>query len=215
MSLRHLPTTLAVALLAATILAPAAACKDDDPATARFDPTTILVKFSKPATAEASSRGGRPDRGIAPGGVRVVSIGRGRTVGNRLAAYNRRAGVVYAEPNYRRTFALDAPNDSSFGSQWGLVAVRALSAWNHFPGSYSPAATPKIAVIDTGVQLNHPDLAANLDLANQAPASTSSSASAGPASRRTPTATGRTSRASPPRVRTTSPVSRASRSPRR
>jgi subtilisin family serine protease len=169
MSFRHLPTTLAVAFLLAMILTPTALGKSEDPAPARFDPTTILVKFAKTATADTTvRREGDRVAGVAAGGVRVVRIGRGRTVGERVAAYGRRAGVVYAERNWIRTLALATPNDPSYGAQWGLGAIGAFAGWNLFPGSFVPPSTPKIAVIDTGVDLVHPDLVANLDLANQA-----------------------------------------------
>ena len=160
---------LAVTAVATAVLVPAAGGKDDAPRAARTDPNTILVKFSRPATAaEMVRRQGDRIAATAPGGVRIVRIGRGRSATERIGAYERRPGVVYAEPNYLRTTQIATPNDTSYGTQWGLGAIGAFPGWNLFPGSYSPSETPKIAVIDTGVDLAHPDLAANVDVSNQA-----------------------------------------------
>jgi subtilisin family serine protease len=50
------------------------------------------------------------------------------------------------------------PNDPLFGHQWGLGQIRAPQAWAK--GALGAGAT--IAVVDTGVDLNHPDLTAQL-----------------------------------------------------
>ncbi len=76
--------------------------------------------------------------------------------------------VKHAEPNYRATLH-STPNDPSFSSCWGLhntgqtggVAdcdIDAPEAWDITTGSDSVL----IAMIDSGVDYNHPDLAANI-----------------------------------------------------
>jgi subtilisin family serine protease len=78
-------------------------------------------------------------------------------------AYNADPAVVYAEPNY--VFEFDGqPDDPSFGQQWYLhntgqyyladADVDAPEAWDIVTGT----ATTVIAVIDTGVDRDHPDL---------------------------------------------------------
>jgi subtilisin family serine protease len=47
------------------------------------------------------------------------------------------------------------PNDPDFGSQWGLTYINAPDAWDITMGDPSQV----IAIIDTGVDLDHPDLA--------------------------------------------------------
>jgi subtilisin family serine protease len=62
--------------------------------------------------------------------------------------------VQYAEPNrYRETYVV--PNDPSFASQWGLSKINCPAAWDRTTG----APTIVVAVIDTGVDLDHPELA--------------------------------------------------------
>ncbi len=50
------------------------------------------------------------------------------------------------------------PNDPQMGSLWGMTAIDAQDAWRLATGSQSVV----VAVIDTGVDYNHPDLAANI-----------------------------------------------------
>ena len=87
--------------------------------------------------------------------------------------------IEYIEPNYTYK-AFQAPSDTNFSKQWGLnntgknsgrvwspgtkgVDISALEAWKITTGS----ASVKIAVIDTGVDYNHPDLKKNI-MVNQA-----------------------------------------------
>jgi len=68
--------------------------------------------------------------------------------------------VLYAEPNYLGRFeetVPPAPNDPSYASQWWLPAVGDGAMWALGRGD-----GVVVAVIDTGVDLSHPDLVANL-----------------------------------------------------
>ena len=82
------------------------------------------------------------------------------SVGSAVARLERSAAVLDAQPNYRYRASAGAPNDSFFGQQWGLGAspgVDVLPAWDRTRG-----AGQVIAVVDTGVDLTHPDLIGNL-----------------------------------------------------
>lgn len=91
--------------------------------------------------------------------------------------------IEYIEPNYIITLnakRILAPTDSQFGKQWGLVNtgknsggifsqglkgedVNIMKAWDITQGT-TGAGVIKIAVIDTGVDYNHPDLKAQIDV---------------------------------------------------
>ena len=70
------------------------------------------------------------------------------------AQFEKLEGVEYAEPNcYRETCV--TPNDPNFASQWGLAKINCPAAWDRVTGSPNIV----VAVIDTGVDLDHPELA--------------------------------------------------------
>ena len=83
-----------------------------------------------------------------------VRFARSTSVDGAVKALGDVAGVQYAEANrYRETYAV--PNDPSFGSQWGLSKINCPAAWDRTTGA--PGIV--VAVIDTGVDLDHPELA--------------------------------------------------------
>lgn len=57
-----------------------------------------------------------------------------------------------------RVRALFTPNDSSATLQWGLDTIHAYEAWDISRGTHDVV----VAVLDTGIDWNHPDLAANI-----------------------------------------------------
>lgn len=74
------------------------------------------------------------------------------------AALRALPGVQYVEPNYP-VYALETiPNDPGWVYQYNLAAIRAPQGWDLATGS----AAVTIAIIDSGVDLTHPDLAAKL-----------------------------------------------------
>lgn len=75
-----------------------------------------------------------------------------------LADLKGRPGVNYAEPNYEISLLDTIPNDGDYGYQYYLNNIRAPQGWDYTTGS--PAVI--IAVLDTGVDLTHPELASKL-----------------------------------------------------
>ncbi len=61
--------------------------------------------------------------------------------------------VEYAELDYT-VHATIIPNDQYFNSQWGMSKIQAPAAWDEATGG----SDVTIAIIDTGVDLGHPDL---------------------------------------------------------
>ena len=66
--------------------------------------------------------------------------------------------VSYAEPNYIVKATDTEPNDPSYNLQYGMQKISAHKAWDKTTGS----STVVIAVLDTGVDYNHPDLCNNI-----------------------------------------------------
>jgi subtilisin family serine protease len=100
--------------------------------------------------------------------LELVRLARGISVKDAIKSYLQHPDVLYAEPNYEvHTFAV--PNDPQFGQLWGLqnngqsggvvdADIDAAEAWNITTGSNSVV----IATIDSGIDYNHQDLAANV-----------------------------------------------------
>lgn len=68
------------------------------------------------------------------------------------------AGALYVEPNFLLQAADTIPNDPDWGIQYGLVNIRAPQGWDLSTGS----AGVTIAIVDTGVDYGHSDLAGKL-----------------------------------------------------
>ena len=123
-----------------------------------FSSEQILVKFKPdvilPEAAEIHRQLGGQVRETVPGiGVQVVTVPKGQ-VKDKVKAYSSNPRVAYAEPDFVAE-VVGTPDDPSLGSQWGMVKVEAPKAWDVTTGSSSI----NIAILDTGVDLDHPDLA--------------------------------------------------------
>jgi len=78
-------------------------------------------------------------------------------VGAVVQALSQAPNVEYAEPDYVARRA-GAPNDPRYAEQWGLEKVQIEAAWDLTAGD--PAIV--IAIVDSGIDLDHPDLVPNL-----------------------------------------------------
>ncbi len=97
-------------------------------------------------------------------GLRRVRV-RGARSRDLIASLRRRADVASVEPNYIVRPTSRVPNDPFFYTMWALLNrmrpgadIGAAAAWDSTTGSRSKV----VALIDTGVDYRHPDLAANI-----------------------------------------------------
>ncbi len=124
-----------------------------------YKPDEILVKFKNDEyrisnTAEVHS---------LLGGTQVQQLGNGKSEWQLVKVpkgkakdfkekYANDPSVESAELNLIYTVDY-TPNDPSLSQQWHHQTINSYGAWDTIKGS-----SKKIAIIDTGVQLNHPDL---------------------------------------------------------
>src|SRR5678816_2374478 len=96
--------------------------------------------------------------------IHLARLPRGRNVSQVVSNLLRNTEVVAAQPNYIREFvgiAGPPPNDPLWldGTLWGLQKIQAQAVWTGYTAGNGSVV---IADIDTGVNYNHPDLAANM-----------------------------------------------------
>ena len=135
------------------------AASSDSPAPASVVPSEqILVRFkpgtSLPEAAQVHRQLGGQAKETIPGiGVQVVAVPKGRAM-SMAKTYSSNGRVAYAEPDFV-VQAVGDPDDSYFANQWALTTIGAPQAWDVTTGS----SNINIAILDTGVDLDHPDLA--------------------------------------------------------
>jgi subtilisin family serine protease len=122
----------------------------------------VVVRFAAAATPERRGElrrgvGARVRRSLGTLRHQLLELSAGADVDAVVRRLERREGVDYAEPNFVMRVA-GAPDDPRFDEQWGLSAVNAPAAWDLTQGSEDVL----VAVVDTGVDHRHPDLAANV-----------------------------------------------------
>ncbi len=126
---------------------------DDAPAFSKWNP----AQFRKRA---ARAPQGGPIRARSLRGqfrrTAVLELAPGADLSQALSDYRAAPEVEWAEP--ARVMQIQGvPNDPSFSSLWGMTKIQAPSAWDIAQG-----AGVVVAVVDTGVDHTHPDLAANI-----------------------------------------------------
>lgn len=117
----------------------------------------ILVKFTgsdRQASEMVRGMGDRIIDRIENLQVYVIELGARDDQAKAIATYSSLPGVEYAEVNGIYTHQ-NIPNDPFYNQQWALPAVQAPQAWNMFVAS----SNVTIAIIDTGVNMSHVDLA--------------------------------------------------------
>lgn len=133
----------------------------------------LIVKF-KPSVSEKikdkihGRHGSEKIKNFPSLNIDHIKVKKDMSLEEAIAAYQVEPDVEYAEANYRFTVQT-TPNDSYFNYLWGLyntgqtggtsgADVNAPQAWDITTGSNHVV----VAVIDTGVDYNHPDLCGNI-----------------------------------------------------
>lgn len=137
-----------------------------------YEAGQILVKIKDNAPASSieglnHENGARLEEKIPHHRVSLVDLPAGLSVNEAIQSYEADPDVEYAEPNYEVTTAMmaPAPNDPNFPKMWDVnnrgqyggtfdADIDAREAW------LDPTASNQVvvAVIDTGIDINHPDL---------------------------------------------------------
>jgi len=104
---------------------------------------------------------------IVPG-LTLVKLRENLSVEDAVPAFKATSGILYAEPNYKIKLLSTFPNDPNFSQLWGMhntgqtggtedADIDAIEAWDIITDS-----NIIVAVLDTGVDYTHPDLADNI-----------------------------------------------------
>ena len=94
---------------------------------------------------------------IDNGKVALYQILENKTVSEMVDKFKDKEEVEWIEPNYL-LYTLAIPSDPDYTSQWGFVNLNMEAAWDKKKNSDSVT----VAVIDSGIIPNHPDLVNNL-----------------------------------------------------
>jgi subtilisin family serine protease len=151
-------------------------------AASRYVPGEVLVKFKPTAgtrgrMASTAARGHAVLANLNLPGWAQVKVGAGQTVEAALTAYRDDPEVEYVQPNYVYRAAA-APNDSQYGQIWAFKNVgQTVATGTYVPnagaagndmniepawGRITDCSSAVVAVLDSGVDYTHEDLAANM-----------------------------------------------------
>jgi len=123
-----------------------------------FAPDRVIVRFHHGTSFMPGS--GRTGLLHREHNVHMVENPPGRSVAETLAHYRDNPNVIYAEPDYTVSTFATTPSDPAYleGKQWDMTKIAAPLAWD----LQIDSSDTVVAIIDTGIDFNHPDLVDNL-----------------------------------------------------
>lgn len=120
-------------------------------------PDQALVLFSPDATDEEVAAALAPSRGriveCFSNGYCLVETPQNPDLAGTIVQLRDSPGVINAEPNYVREIA-EGASDTLYPIQWSLSKIQAGGAWS----AMGVTTRVRVAVLDTGFDLQHPDL---------------------------------------------------------
>jgi subtilisin family serine protease len=131
------------------------------PSGSDYAPGEVLVKVAPSGAASVrgflTRSGARSLRSFPSTGWQRIQLPSNTNVSAAIERYKTVPGVVAVEPNFRIK-ALRTPSEPRFEELFALSRINAPAAWDVNTGSEDIV----VAVADTGVKYNHPDLAPNM-----------------------------------------------------
>jgi thermitase len=148
-------TTLAPMGASAAVVTEKTVAKVDTTKAHSQDQILVKAKAGKDLKANAAKHGATKVEELS-GAWKLVKVPAGKAA-EMVEKFNADADVELAELDYIHTINA-TPNDPSYGSQYHLTKIQANLAWDIHTGG--TGAT--IAIVDTGVDIQHPDLSGKI-----------------------------------------------------
>jgi len=127
----------------------------------KYVPDEVIVKFKPDALTQTKNDLVRQYNATVIGDIPQIRVRVWKVNANArdnvIEALSKNPTVEYAEKNGIAE-VLFVPNDPYYSNQWALPKIQADYAWNITKGNSSV----KIAILDTGIDMGHPDLASKI-----------------------------------------------------
>ncbi|TCP58230.1 thermitase [Tumebacillus sp. BK434] len=117
------------------------------------DSILVKVKHGKNADQIAAKAGVQKGKRLGKSDWHVFQVPAGK-LSFWLDKLKQNGDVELVEADQEVSILTTTPNDPNFSSQWYLNKIQAPQAWDFTQGS----SMRKIAILDTGVDVDHPDL---------------------------------------------------------